>query len=95
MSCGNSIPFRQSGGAVLLVSFAAGEVAFAVEVIVQAGADGGKFLQGLVAAGSAHGALASSEELVRVFGLVVQPLFAPLSVLHAEGFVSGASSPHC
>jgi hypothetical protein len=86
LSCGNKFPFRQGGGSVPLVGFAVDDVTFAVEVIVQAGMDGGEFLQGLVAAEPAHGALASSEGLVRVFDPVVQPLFAPLSVLHAEGF---------
>jgi len=41
------LPLRESGGAPLLIGLAIDEVAFQVEVIVDAGVDGGELLQRL------------------------------------------------
>ena len=66
-------PFGHGGGAVLFEGFAAVQVTIEVEMIVDRGMDGGKFLQGLYIPEPCHRTLSSPERLVRIFGTIVKP----------------------
>jgi hypothetical protein len=66
-------PLSQGGGAVLLENVSAVEVAVVVEVIVDRGMGGGKFLQGLYVPELRHRAFSSSEWLMRILGSIVAP----------------------
>ena len=72
-------PLGQSSGAVLLEDVAAVEMAVLVEVVVKRGMDGSELLKGLHVPELRHRPLSSSEWLMRVFGLVVEPATALLS----------------
>ena len=63
-SRGELTPFSERGGAVLLEGIAAVEVAVLVEVIVDRGMGGGKFLQGFDVPELRHRAFSSSERLM-------------------------------
>lgn len=66
-------PLSQGGGAVLLENVSAVEVAVVVEVIVDRGMGGGKFLQSLYVPELRHRAFSSSEWLMRNLGSIVAP----------------------
>jgi len=73
-------PYGEGGRAVLLEDIAAIEVAIVIEMIVDRGVDGGKFLQGLDVPELCHRTLSSSKWLVRVFRPIIEPtstLLAP------------------
>ena len=72
-SRGELTPFSERGGAVLLEGIAAVEVAVLVEVIVDRGMGGGKFLQGLYISEIRHRSFSSSERLVGILGSIVEP----------------------
>ena len=57
-------PFGQRGGTVFFEGFAAVQVTVEVEMIVDRGIDGGKFLQGLYVPEIRHRTLPSSEWLM-------------------------------
>ena len=57
-------PFGQRGGAVLFESFAAVEMTFEIDMIVDRCMDGGEFLQGLYVPDFRHRTLPSSEWLM-------------------------------
>ncbi len=72
-SRGELTPFSERGGTVLLEGIAAVEVAVLVEVIVDRGMGGGKFLQGLYISEIRHRSFSSSERLVGILGSIVEP----------------------
>ena len=57
-------PFGQRGSAIFFEGFAAVEMTFEIEMIVDRGMDGGEFLQGLYVPEFRHRTLPSSEWLV-------------------------------
>ncbi len=66
-------PFSERGSAVLLEDIAAVEVAVLVEVVVDRGMGGGKFLEGLHVPELRHRSFSSSERLVGILSSIVQP----------------------
>jgi len=83
------LPLRQRGGAAFLVCLSINEVAFGVEVIVQAGVNGSEFLQRLHLPEPQHRPLPSSERKVGILSPVVQPaanlLLRPIAdVIHSR-----------
>ena len=69
-------PLGQGGDPGPFENFAAVEMAFVVELVVDRGMDGSKFLQGLYVPEIGHCRFPSSERLVRVLGPVVEPTTA-------------------
>jgi hypothetical protein len=80
-------PFGQSGGAVLFESLAAVQVALVIEIVVERGMDGDKFLEGAGVPELSHRFLPSSRWLVIVFSAIVKPPAAFLAD-------SVANTPH-
>ncbi len=64
LSRGELTPFSERGSAVLPEDFAAVEVAVEVEMVVDRGVNGGKFLQGFAVPELRHRPFSSSERLV-------------------------------
>ena len=71
-------PFGQGGGAVLLECVAAVEVTVLIEMNLDRGVDGGKFLEGLHVPELCHRPLPSSERLMCVLRPIVEPTAALL-----------------
>jgi len=83
-------PLSQSCRAVLLKGITAVEMAVEVEMIVDRGVNGSKFLQGLDVSEPGHCSLSSSEWLMRVFGPVVEPPSTFLTIHISDHFHRGA-----
>ena len=73
LSRGESAPFSERGGAILLEGIAAVEMAVPVEVVVDRGMGGGEFLQGLHISEFRHRSFSPSERLVGNLGSIVEP----------------------
>ena len=79
------MPFGQRGSAIFFEGFAAGEIAFEIEVIVDRGVNGGEFLLCFDVPKIRHHAFSLPERLARILGLVVEP---------APAFLIGAIPDH-
>ena len=86
LSRGELTPFSERGSAVLLEDFTAVEVAVLVDVVVDRGVGGGKFLQGLYIPEPGHRAFPSPEWLVGILGSIVKPLSAYLTTCDPNDF---------
>ena len=82
MSAHERLPLGKCCRASGAVSLAVDEVAFLRKMVVQAGVDGGEFLQRLHPSEPLHRAFSSAERQVAIFGPVVQPTahFATLKI---------------
>jgi hypothetical protein len=78
-------PFGQSSKAVLFENDPAVEMSLLVEVIVDRSIGGSEFLQGLYVPELCHRTFPSSERLVRIFGPIVGPAAARLTVHDTDG----------
>ena len=84
--CREDSPLGLGIRASLLVSFAADEVAFLIEVVLDRGVNGAEFLQRLHAPKPEHRMFSPSERLMRVFRSIVHPAPAFLAVRDANDF---------
>ena len=79
-------PFGERRGPVLLEVVAGGEVTVEVEEVVDRGVGGSELLQGLDVPEIRHGAFASPERLMRIFGSIIEPAAALLASRIADDF---------
>ena len=82
--CTELTPLGKSGGAVQLEIVSAVEVALVVEVIMDRGVNGGKFLQASHAPKTLHRLFSSSQWQMRVLGPVVQPAAGRLEFYRSQ-----------
>ena len=77
-------PFGQGLGTVFLEFFAAVELAFEIEVVVNRGLDGGELLKTSHRPEPVHYFLSSPQRLMRVFSFVIQPPRGRLAIRNSR-----------